>query len=164
MDKVQMYKEWAKEQKKTYASLRKSDPIAFAHHFLLTGTMAAPLLGLSKWKTAADLYDEFYSDPRRAPEPNRFMRVGTALEKMIVDEFKRITGHEIGEGKSFTHHIVPWSGVQVDAWDITADCGLEIKTAGLNRRDEKGNRPWGDGCTFDAGGDVEVSDSEQPMS
>lgn len=163
MDKVQMYKEWAAGQKKTYAKLAKSDPIAFTHHFKLTGTMAAPLLGLSKWKTAADLYDEFYSDPRRAPESNRFMRVGSALEKLVIDEYRRITKNETGEGKAFTHHIIPWSAVQVDAWDKDLDCGLEIKTAGLNRRDENGNRPWGEGCTFDSSGEVESTDGQIPI-
>lgn len=160
-DQIKEYFKWAVDQKHRFANEEKTNPVSFRHRYTLSGTMAAVLLGLSRYKTKAELYDEFY-EPMRKPA-NIFMKVGTALEPMIIHEYEMMCHTSTMAGLTVTSKLTPWSTCQLDCWDSYRQIGVEIKTAGLNRRDANGNRQWGEGCALDDLGDVLSTDSQIPV-
>lgn len=65
-----------------------------ARRGLITSTGIVAIMGLSPWSCEADLADEMMGVAERQ-EPNMRMRVGTALQPLIGQEYERKTGREL---------------------------------------------------------------------
>ena len=67
------------------------------------GSDVAAILGLSRWKTAVDVWLDKLG--RLPPQPEtEAMRFGTLLEPVIIEEFSRRTGMEVRRGLPMQQH------------------------------------------------------------
>lgn len=96
------------------------------------GSDAAKALGKSKWGTQYDLYNDKMglSEPI---ETNTAMRVGSALEDMILDEYERHTGnkvtHFVDQPQPFKHINHPFMLANLDGFVEDKNIVVEAKTA-----------------------------------
>lgn len=97
------------------------DPADFtAERRLGIGASDMPaVLGLSKYKTAADIYDEKRGESTR-PEFTGNLRtmLGNALEDDVLDLAAERLGHHVQRGKGFAHtsRMLPWLRVHLDGY------------------------------------------------
>lgn len=108
------------------------------------GSDVAAILGISKWKSAIELWLDKTNKTTAPVEENEAMTWGTILEPVIRDHFATVTGKKVVEVKAIMQHpdypfmIADVDGVTTD--DNGAPAVLEIKTASEYKRDE-----WSDG-------------------
>ena len=97
----------------------------------ITATDAAVLLGVSPWKCEQDLADEKLGGP--TVESSLVMRVGSALEDLILEDYAAQTGRKVrrvrGLWESRTH---PWAAASPDA--AAAGRLVELKWSGSRSR------------------------------
>lgn len=93
---------------------------------LITGTDIPILLGLSPYRCEADLADDKRGGPGQ--ESNLRMRVGSALEATILDEWRRATGEDAVRYRAMVvHPSLPWAAASPDARVRGRRCLLELK-------------------------------------
>jgi putative phage-type endonuclease len=93
---------------------------------VITATDLPVLLGLSPWRCEADLADEkLYGT---AVEPNLRMRVGSALEPLIAEEYERATGRRVRRVRGMMRHRdIEWAAASPDATVIGERRLVEFK-------------------------------------
>lgn len=96
------------------------------------GSDVAPILGLSPWKTAMDVWLEKTGEfSIEQQDENEKMYWGTVLEDVVAQEFSRRTGYKVRrknsilKSKSYSFMIA-----NVDRMLVGYEAGLECKTAG----------------------------------
>jgi putative phage-type endonuclease len=107
------------------------------------GTDVAVLCGLSKYKTAYELYLEKRGEILKPDVDNELMRFGRRLEKPIADEFAFRSGRKVWrERKTLKHPVYKFALANIDRWqERDGEKGVyEGKNAGLFQR-----RIWLDG-------------------
>lgn len=151
-EKTELYSQWAAKQKTDYAEIALVDSIAYSHRYMLTGTMGSVLLGMNRYRTAAELYDEFYASAEGYKPKDTFaIRFGRQFEEFALEQYERerapLMRNENGRIITRVYHRddEPWTSVQVDGIEKQSGYGVEIKTAGANFPDAEGHRPWGTG-------------------
>jgi putative phage-type endonuclease len=105
-------------------------------------TDAAPILGLSPWKTALDVFLEKRglaerepADPQRAKVLNRGRRLEPVVLEMLADE----TGIQaVRRNVRYVHKTYPFLAAEIDA-ETADERNIEVKTASIFRL-----RDWGD--------------------
>lgn len=104
------------------------------------GSDVAALLGISKWKSALELWLEKTGQTDNLVQENEAMRWGTIMEPVLRNHFMEITGKPVVEVKAILQHpAYPFMLANVDG--LTADdegnpAILEIKTASEYKRSE----------------------------
>ena len=93
---------------------QRSQPWLDYRRTVITATDIPVLLGLSPWRCEADVADEkLYGS---AVEPNLRMRVGSALEPLIADEYERATGRRVRRVRGMLRHRdIEWAAASPDA-------------------------------------------------
>lgn len=103
----------------------------------ITGTDVAAILGVSRWKTALDVYAEKLNLVEPTPD-NEAMYWGREIEPVIATRYAREHGVELEDPGFLVHPLHPyWAGIP-DRKVKGQPVGLEIKTTGLRNRDEWG--------------------------
>jgi putative phage-type endonuclease len=135
---------------------------------LVTGTDIPVLLGISPWKCEADLADEKLgiAPPQ---ESTLRMRIGSALEDMILDEYTAETGRRARRYRLMVRHPEhPWAAASPDAGVIGERRLVELKWTGSRIRFADGLPPdveaqvaWQLGCTGYPVADVAVMTAER---
>jgi len=97
-----------------------------ARRKLITATDAAPIMGLSPWKTARQLY--FDKMEARETVQNDAMKRGNDLEPEARRAFEQITGHFVNP-EWITNYAFPWMGASMDGINDAGIC-CEIKCPG----------------------------------
>ncbi len=95
----------------------------------LGGSDAAAACGLSKWRTAFDLWEE-KRDATMFTEPTILMRVGHALEDLVRDLYCEETGNEIAviDGM-IVHEQYPFMRASIDGFVVNSNIIYEGKVA-----------------------------------
>ena len=105
-----------------------------ARRDLITATDISVLLGINPYRSEQDLADE----KRGIAEPfetNIRMRIGTALEPLIADEYTRATGRKLRRYHGLlTHPTVTWAGASPDFGVIGERRLVETKWTGSRAR------------------------------
>jgi putative phage-type endonuclease len=90
-----------------------SDAWLAARRTLVTATDIPVLLGLSPYKCEADVADEKLNG--MLVEPNLRMRVGSAVQDLIGEEYSRVTGRRVRRYLGLvTHPTLEWAGASPD--------------------------------------------------
>lgn len=90
-----------------------SDAWLAARRALVTATDIPVLLGLSPYKCEADVADEKLNGT--LVEPNLRMRVGSAVQDLIGEEYTRTTGRKVRRYLGLvTHPTIEWAGASPD--------------------------------------------------
>lgn len=80
---------------------------------MVTGTDIPVLLGLSPYRCEADLADEKLGAVQ--PEPTLRMRIGSALQDLIGEEYERATGRKVRRFRAMHRHpSLTWAGASLD--------------------------------------------------
>jgi putative phage-type endonuclease len=114
---------------------------------LVTATDVPVLLGLSPWKCEADLADEkLYGT---ITEPSLRMRVGSAVEGLIGEEYERVTGRHVQRVRGLRiHPTIEWAGASPDFRVIGERRLVEAKRSSSRTR-------FADGLPQDVEGQVQ---------
>lgn len=105
------------------------------------GSDVSVILGMSKWKTARDIWEEKTGilEPGWDDGANEAAGWGTLLEPVVRDEFARLTGVGVTVTGTYRSRSRPWMLANPDG--LTSDGGLyEGKTGSAWKADE-----WDDG-------------------
>lgn len=94
------------------------------------GTDIAAIVGLSKWKTALDVYMDKLG-LRERPEQTGAMGWGLKLEGLVLQEYCRTTSRVVivPEPRVMTHPKRSWMRGSPDGLAADRSCGVEIKTS-----------------------------------
>lgn len=112
-----------------------------ARRSLITATDIPVLLGLSPYKSEATLAREKAGEP--GAESNVRMRIGTALEPLILDEYERATGRTCRRFRGLINHPdLTWAAASPDARVVGERRLVELKWSGSRGR-------WADGLPQD---------------
>lgn len=104
-----------------------------ARRGLVTGTDIPVLLGLSPYKCEADLADEKAGEAQ--PEPTIRMRIGSALQDLIGEEYERSTGRRVRRFRQMhIHPDIPWAAASLDFGVIGERRIVEAKRSGSRSR------------------------------
>lgn len=146
-----------------FRELEATNPIMARHLTTLGGTASAALLGMNKYVGKRDVYEYMIRDPRDiVPDDNMAMAIGRHFEPLIIKWYSEHIAH-LNAGETLTDISRPWSTVQVDAIDDKGD-GVEIKTAGSDRKTKWGKREWGKGNTHNPDGSLLKADEQVPSN
>lgn len=98
----------------THVAVRQgTDAWLEARRSLVTATDIPVLLGLSPWKCEAGLADEKLTGTQS--EPSLRMRVGSAVQDLIGEEYSRQTGRRVRRYLGLiTHPTIEWAGASPD--------------------------------------------------
>lgn len=97
-----------------------------ARRSLVTATDLPVLLGISPYKCEADLADEKLSGATQAPTIR--MKVGTALEELIAEEYTAKTGRRLQRIRDLViHPKLDWAGASPDRRVIGEQRAVELK-------------------------------------
>lgn len=102
-----------------------------AHRKLGIGASdAAPICGVSPWKTPGDVWlekkhPELLKEKEESPE--RFW--GIKLEQVVAEEYANRTGQKLEKPGLVKHPKMPWLMCQPDSMIVGKRKGLEVKTA-----------------------------------
>lgn len=94
---------------------------------LVTATDIPVILGIDPWRCEADLADEKLgrTEPRPATIP---MKVGSALEPVIVEEYEAFTGRRLRRSHAMVRHpAMEWAAASLDATVIGERRIVELK-------------------------------------
>ena len=104
------------------------------------GSDVAALLGLSKWKSALELWLEKTGQGDALVQENEAMQWGTIMEPVIRNHFSEITGKPVVEVKAILQHpSSPYMLANIDGLTVDDEGNpaiLEIKTASEYKRSE----------------------------
>lgn len=104
-----------------------------ARRSLITATDIPVLLGLSPWKSEAQLAREKAGEP--AGESTVRMRIGTALEPLIADEYSRATGRGVRRFRGLViHPRIAWAAASPDGRTVGERRLVELKWTGSRSR------------------------------
>lgn len=138
----------------------------------ITGTRMGVLMGVSKYKTQHQVWEEMMGLNLRPQQENAAMHWGKRLETTIADEYAALTGTIVEECPSIRSPNMPFLIGSPDR--IVCDANgtptriLECKTTRLNTKvdewDDDGNQMllWGKGNVYDANRVKLASDSQIP--
>lgn len=118
-----------------------------ARRSLVTGTDIPVLLGISPWKCEADLADEKLG-VTAGQESTLRMRIGSALEDLIADEYAAVTGRRVRRFRAMVRHPeYGWAAASPDAAVIGERRLVEFKRTSSRTR-------FADGIPQDVGAQV----------
>ncbi len=104
-----------------------------ARRELITSTDLSVLLGINPWRCEADLADEKLTGKRG--ETNLRMKMGTALEDVIAEEYTAKTGRKVQRVRDLVvHPRIPWAGASPDRRVIGERRAVELKWSGSKAR------------------------------
>jgi putative phage-type endonuclease len=104
-----------------------------ARRALVTATDIPVLLGLSPYRCEADLADEKAGLER--PEPSIRMKVGSAVQDLIGDEYTRKTGRSLRRFRGLAiHPELRWAGASPDFRTVGAKRLVEVKRTSSRSR------------------------------
>ena len=117
------------------AAVRQGSPEWLAaRRELITATDISVLLGISPYRCEQDLADEKFGIAEPF-ETNIRMRIGTALEPLIADEYTRVTGRRLRRYHGLlTHPTVTWAGASPDFGVVGERRLVETKWTGSRAR------------------------------
>ena len=123
---------------------------------VITATDIGVLLGVNPWRCEADLADEKRGLGDPEPE-NLRMRMGSALEDVIADEYAAVTGRTVRRSHLMVRHPdIEWAAASIDAhaYDAGGTRVVELKyTTSRSRfadglpRDVEAQVAWQLGCS-----------------
>lgn len=118
----------------THVAVRQgSEAWLDARRALITATNIPVLLGLSPYQCEADLADEKLTG--KVQEPSLRMRVGSAVQDLIGEEYSRQTGRRVRRYLGLvTHPTIEWAGASPDFRVVGERRLLEAKRSSSRTR------------------------------
>lgn len=117
------------------------------------GSDVAPILGLSRFRTAVEIWydklsDEVQEEPRPDDPNTSMMYWGKAFEREILDAYTKVTGNCLIRGEDIgqlKHPDIPWLMANVDAFTYSGGEKIlvEAKNCEFSRDGDWGNE-WTD--------------------
>ncbi len=104
----------------------------------ISATDAAPILGISPWKSAADVWLEKKKPELIEQKESSFLYWGTRHEQTIAEEYAKITCQDLEPSRLVTNPKIPWLMCSPDRLIKGKKKGVECKTAS-----ERNARSWG---------------------
>jgi len=147
----------------THVAVRQGSPEwLLARRALVSATDIPVLLGLSPYRCEADLADEKLNGT--LVEPSLRMRVGSAVQDLIGEEYTRKTGRRVRRYLGMvTHPTIEWAGASPDFRVVGERRIVEAKRSTSRSRfadglpqDVEAQLQWQMGCTGIQRGDVAV--------
>lgn len=93
------------------------------------GSDVAPILGISPWKTALDVFNEKMSPHAEEAPKNPWMQRGVDLEPEALRSFENETGY-LMLPKVMVSDLSPFAMASFDGFEIDGKCAVEIKCGG----------------------------------
>lgn len=96
----------------------------------ISATDAAPILGLSPWKSPAEVWLEKKKPELVEMKENKFLYWGTRHEQTIAEEYSKVTGQNLKPSPLLYNAKIKWMMCSPDRIILPSDKkGLECKTA-----------------------------------
>ena len=103
----------------------------------VTSTDIPVLLGVSPWKSEAALADEKLGHVEPDP-PNAAMRLGSAMEAFVADEYAAVTGRRLRRARHLLRHpTIEWAVASLDREVVGEKVLLEVKTTSSRRFEDE---------------------------
>lgn len=158
---IKRWEDWNSRQSLKFDA-KKTDIISYLHKTHVGGSDAGALLGVSKWNTAASIYDRMMSDEIENGEDNFVFARGHACEGFVGQQAGKLLHMKVTPGALYTDLPVrPWSIGQVDAFIGEDKIPLEIKVATFNVATDDG-KTWGRGSVINENGEIAKEDDLIP--
>lgn len=93
------------------------------------GSDVAPILSISPWKTALDVYNEKMSAHTDQAPKNPWMQRGVDMEDEALRAFENKTGYLMSP-KVMISDLTPFAMASFDGFEIDGKCAVEIKCGG----------------------------------
>lgn len=105
----------------------------------ISGTDAAPIMGLSSWKSPADVWMEKKRPDLLVEKENKFLYWGIRHEQTIAEEYSKVTGQDLRPSPLISNPRIKWMMCSPDRIIMPGGKkGLECKTA-----NERMSYQWG---------------------
>ncbi len=95
----------------------------------ISGTDAAPIMGVSPYKSAADVWIEKKKPELLAVKESKALYWGTRLEQTVAEEYALVTGQQLEASRLIRNKNVKWMMCSPDRIITGSRKGLECKTA-----------------------------------
>lgn len=168
---IEQYNTWADDtEKRLFPRYANSEGvfndallIPYMHLTHIGGSTVSALMGVNKWKSASDVYDEMTGAKDTSKQEHSFiLERGHACEKFIWQQASQLLHEDIHEGNIMVSDDRPWSMCQFDA--LTADgTPVECKCVSFNYEGEDG-KEWGNGSLINDNGEIVQEDDLIPVS
>lgn len=166
-----IWKKWSQEQSEKFMSrfcengyVRLGKKIPWMHMTRIGGTACSAILGVNKWKTATQLYDEMTGVIDTSVDVDNFVFArGQACEGFVAQQAGKLLGKDVVFGDMFFDPERPWSMAQVDAQVKEDGTPVECKCVSFNNVTEDG-KEWGKGCVFGDAGVIVKEDDLIPVA
>ncbi len=96
----------------------------------ISATDAAPIMGISPWKSAADVWLEKKKPELIERKESKAIYWGTRLEQTVAEEYTKETGQDLEPSRLLHNKKIPWMMCSPDRIIKGKKKGLECKTAG----------------------------------
>lgn len=171
-EQKEAYLAWANEQEKKLASkyfnedgtLKPDMQIPYLHTAHIGGSVVPALMGVSKWETAAQVYDKMTGViDTSVPVHNFVFDRGHWAEPFIRDQVSKLLKQPVFEGSVLFDEDRIWSLAQIDSL-VGEECiPCEIKCVSFNNSTEDG-KEWGKGCVVNDNGEIVQEDDLIPVA
>ncbi len=171
-NKIVAYNEWAKEQKRKFGGAFSDDYgmvktelcIPYLHLTHIGGSTVPAIMGVSKWETAAQVYDKMTGAIDTSIVPDNFVfERGHACEPFIREQAGKLLKLEPDVGDTLYDNARPWSMAQIDSYMGAGRIPCEIKCVSFNNATTDG-KEWGNGCVINDNGEIIKYDDLVPVA
>jgi predicted phage-related endonuclease len=152
------YLRWETARQEYLRENYNASEIAFLHKTKLGATASSILLGLNKYKSALDLYNDMMTD--EVVENTNFAMYRGQLAEQQLERFSPIG--KLDRGMILIDSDRAWSMCQIDFFNQDG-IPVECKTASSNYVTDDGLKNWGKGSLLDESGKVVKEDSLIPL-
>jgi putative phage-type endonuclease len=100
----------------------------------VSGSDAAAIIGLNRWRSAFDVYADKLGLKKEQPD-NEAMRQGRDLEQYVAERFVEATGKKVRRRNAMLQHPeYPFMIANIDRWVVGENAGFEAKTTSVLNR------------------------------
>lgn len=170
--KLKLYYDWAREQKRKLTGAFSDDNgelkqeliIPYLHLTHIGGSTVPAIMGVSKWETAAQVYDKMTGAIDTSVVPDNFVfERGHACEPFIREQAGKLLKLEPEVGNVLYDPDRPYSMTQIDSYMGAGHIPCEIKCVSFNNATSDG-KEWGNGCVINDNGEIIKEDDLVPVA
>lgn len=175
LTKPELYSVWAERQKNKFRDkfcdelgyIKDELVIPFLHLTHIGGSTTPAIMGVSKWETAAQVYDKMTGAiDTSLPVHNFVFDRGHACEHFVAEQAAQVLHLRLDTGVTKYDELRPWSMAQIDSFlwvDNVTSVPCEIKCVSFNNATSDG-KEWGNGCIINDNGTIVQEDDLVPVS
>lgn len=174
LTKPELYNVWAERQKAQFRDkfsdetgyIKDELVIPFLHLTHIGGSTTPAIMGVSKWETAAQVYDKMTGAiDTSIPVHNFVFDRGHACEHFVAEQAAKVLHLRLDTGYTLYDQLRPWSMAQIDSflWVGNDTVPCEIKCVSFNNATSDG-KEWGNGCIINDNGTIVQEDDLIPVA